>query len=174
MLKRFYPARMAESPYVIDYDGLYNEGYRGIIFDIDNTLVEHGADASERAIKLISMLRDKGFEICLISNNSKERVERFNKDINVDFIYNANKPSSKSLIKAAGIMGTDIKNTVFIGDQIFTDVYGANRVGMLSCLVKPIGHDYQIQILIKRALEKIVLWHYGRYLKRTKKGTAKG
>ena len=74
MLRIFYPKRIADSAYVIDYKNLYKEGYRGIIFDIDNTLVEHGADASERAIKLINKLKAMGFKICLISNNNEERV----------------------------------------------------------------------------------------------------
>ena len=97
MLKMFYPKRIADSAYVIDYDGLYKEGYRGIIFDIDNTLVEHGADASPRAIKLIAKSQRIGFSVCLISNNKEERVARFNREINVKYIHNANKPARRIL-----------------------------------------------------------------------------
>ncbi|HHT89072.1 MAG TPA: YqeG family HAD IIIA-type phosphatase [Clostridiales bacterium] len=166
MLKRFYPKRIADSPYVIDYDSLYKEGYRGIIFDIDNTLVEHGADASDRAIELIARLQRKGFRVCLISNNNKERVTRFNKDIKVKYIHSANKPAKKNIIKATKFMGTGIGNTVFIGDQLFTDIYGANRIGMMSYFVKPIGPEKEIQIIFKRKLERIVLKYYRRDLKR--------
>jgi HAD superfamily phosphatase (TIGR01668 family) len=166
MLKRFYPKRIADSPYVIDYDSLYKEGYRGIIFDIDNTLVEHGADASDRAIELIARLQRKGFRVCLISNNNKERVTRFNKDIKIKYIHSANKPAKKNIIKATKFMGTGIGNTVFIGDQLFTDIYGANRIGMMSYFVKPIGPEKEIQIIFKRKLERIVLKYYRRDLKR--------
>ena len=166
MLKRFYPKRIADSPYVIDYDSLYKEGYRGIIFDIDNTLVEHGADASDRAIELIARLQRKGFRVCLISNNNKERVARFNKDIKIKYIHSANKPAKKNIIKATKFMGTGIGNTVFIGDQLFTDIYGANRIGMMSYFVKPIGPEKEIQIIFKRKLERIVLKYYRRDLKR--------
>ncbi|MDD4112177.1 MAG: YqeG family HAD IIIA-type phosphatase [Herbinix sp.] len=168
MLKAFYPKRIADSPYVIDFDNLYKEGYRGIIFDIDNTLVEHGADASPRAIELIAHLQKIGFKVCLISNNNEERVIRFNKDINVKYIHNANKPAKKSFIRATKLMDTSIKNTVFIGDQLFTDIFGTNRIGMMSYFVKPIGPKEEIQIVFKRKLERIVLKHYRRDLKRGK------
>lgn len=168
MLRIFYPKRIADSAYVIDYEGLYKEGYRGIIFDIDNTLVEHGADANPRVIQLMGRLKCIGFQICLISNNNEERVKRFNKDINVKYIYKANKPSKSSFIKAMKIMGTRIDNTVFVGDQLFTDIFGANRIGMMSYFVKPIGPKEEIQIVFKRKLERIVLKFYRRDLKRGK------
>jgi HAD superfamily phosphatase (TIGR01668 family) len=168
MLRIFYPKRIADSAYIIDYDLLYNEGYRGIIFDIDNTLVEHGADASKGAIELITRLQKIGFQVCLISNNKEERVIRFNKDIKVKYIHNANKPARRNYIRATKLMGTSIDNTVFIGDQLFTDVFGANRIGMMSYFVKPIGPKEEIQIVIKRKLERMVLKHYRRDLKRGK------
>lgn len=160
MLRRFYPKRLAPSSYEIDYEGLYLEGYRGIIFDIDNTLVEHGADATPRAIALFGRLNKIGFQTCLLSNNSDARVSRFNKNIGTNYIYKANKPSSKNYIKATEIMGTRIENTVFVGDQLFTDVFGANRIGMTTYLVKPIHPKEEIQIVLKRKLERIVLYFY--------------
>lgn len=160
MLKRFYPKRTAESTYVIDYKKLYQEGYRGIIFDIDNTLVMHDEDATDRAIELFKHIKEIGFKSCLISNNDEERVKRFNKDIKTNYIFNAQKPSRKNYIKATKIMGTTIDTTIFIGDQLFTDVYGANRIGMMSYLVKPISPKEEIQIVFKRRLEKIVLYFY--------------
>ncbi len=168
MLKRFYPRRLAESSYTIDYEKLYQEGYRGILFDIDNTLVEHGADASDRAIELFARLKGIGFQTCLISNNSDERVRRFNRKINTNYIHKANKPSVKNYIRATKIMGTRIDNTVFVGDQLFTDVYGANRVGMMTYLVKPIHPKEEIQIVLKRKLERIVLHYYRKDLAKGK------
>ncbi|NLK75846.1 MAG: YqeG family HAD IIIA-type phosphatase [Clostridiales bacterium] len=166
MLEIFYPKRMAESAYRIDYQKLYDEGYRGIIFDIDNTLVAHGADADQRAKDLFKRLKKIGFRMCLISNNKEARVKRFNKDINVNYIYNARKPLKDNYIMATHLMKTKIDNTVFIGDQLFTDVWGANRVGMMTYLVKPIGPKEEIQIVFKRYLERIVLYFYRRNLKK--------
>lgn len=168
MLRRFYPKRIAETAYKINYEKLYQEGYRGLLFDVDNTLVEHGADASKRAIELFARLEKIGFQCCLISNNKQERVMRFNRDIGANYIYDAHKPSSKNYIVATKIMGTTIKNTIFIGDQLFTDVYGANRIGMLTYLVKPIHPKEEIQIVLKRKLERIVLRSYRKDLKKGK------
>lgn len=164
MFRRFYPKRLAPSSYDINYEKLYQEGYRGILFDIDNTLVGHGADATPRAIELFKRLKQIGFQTCLISNNSDERVRRFNRDIGTNYIHKANKPSTKNYIKAIKIMGTRIDNTVFVGDQLFTDVYGANRIGMMTYLVKPIHPKEEIQIVIKRKFERIVLYFYRRDL----------
>ena len=86
----------------------------------------------------------------------------FNKDIQTNYIYNAHKPSTKNYIRAMEIMGTTRETTLFVGDQLFTDVYGARRTGIYSILVKPINPKEEIQIVLKRYLEKIVLWFYVR------------
>ena len=80
----------------------------------------------------------------------------------VHFIENAHKPSVKNYQRAMELMGTDTGNTIFIGDQIFTDIYGANRAGIRTILVKPIHPKEEIQIVLKRYLEKIVLFFYRR------------
>ena len=84
-------------------------------------------------------------------------------------MFNAHKPSTKNYIKAMELMQTDRGNTVFIGDQLFTDVWGAKRTGMKSILVKPINPKEEIQIVLKRYLEKIVLYFYARSKKQAKK-----
>ena len=165
MFRRFYPAEMAESSYDIDYEGLYKKGYRGLIYDIDNTLVEHGNDANEEVIALFRRLNKIGFRICLLSNNKAPRVRRFYRGVSIKgvrlhYIFNAHKPLRRNYRRAMLIMGTTKKNTLFIGDQLFTDVYGANRAGIRSFLVKPINKREEIQIILKRPLEKAVLFFY--------------
>ena len=159
-LHMFYPDEYLDSTYEIDFDLLYKKGYRGVIFDIDNTLVPHGAPADARAEALFSHLESSGFSCCLLSNNQRTRVELFNKNIGVNFIEDAHKPSVKSYQKAMKMMGTDTENTLFVGDQLFTDVFGARRTGIHSILVKPIHPKEEIQIVLKRYLEKIVLHFY--------------
>jgi len=160
MLKKFYPSDDMESAYQIDYQKLYQDGYRGIIFDIDNTLVTHGSKADTRSKELFRKLKHMGFSCCLLSNNKEERVKTFNKDVKVNYIFNAHKPSVKNYEKAMDVMHTDKKTTIFIGDQLFTDIYGANRSGIYSILVKPIHPKEEIQIVLKRYLERIVLYFY--------------
>lgn len=171
IFRSFYPDECSESTYVIDFQKYFDKGYRGILFDVDNTLVPHGAPADERAIKLFEQLRQIGFQTCLISNNKEYRVKPFADLVHSEYIYDAHKPSRKSYQKAFGKMGTKRNNTMFVGDQIFTDVFGANRVDMYTILVKPIHPKEEIQIVLKRYLEKIVLWTYRRE-KRNKQNNA--
>lgn len=169
MFEKFFPDRYVASTYVIDFEKLYKNGIRGLIFDIDNTLVPHGAPADERAIRLFKRLKEIGFSCCLISNNQEKRVRTFNEPIQVDYVYNAHKPSTKNYKKAMEIMGTDVSDTVFIGDQLFTDVWGAKRTGIPSILVRPIHPKEEIQIVLKRYLENIVLHFYKKRLEKEKK-----
>ena len=160
MFDRFFPDDYKMSTYVIPFEKLYEEGFRGVIFDIDNTLVPHGAPADDRAKKLFARLKEIGFSSCLISNNQEARVKMFNEEIQTNYIYNAHKPSTMNYKKAMEIMGTDDSNTLFVGDQLFTDVWGAKRSGIRNILVKPIHPKEEIQIVLKRYLEKIVLHFY--------------
>lgn len=162
MLRRFYPNEYLDSAYQIEFDCLYHEGYRGIIFDIDNTLVPHGAPANEQAKQLFAHLKELGFKCCLLSNNKEPRVKMFNDDVQVQYIFKAGKPKRSGYEHAMELMGTDRTNTLFVGDQIFTDVYGANRAGIRTILTKPIHPKEEIQIILKRYLEKIVLFFYKR------------
>lgn len=166
MFKSFYPDCYMNSTYEIDFDGYYEKGYRGVIFDIDNTLVPHGAPADERSKKLFAHLKELGYKVVLLSNNKEPRVKMFNDVVKVSYIFRANKPSVKNYVKAMEMMGTNKENTLFVGDQLFTDVWGAKRTGIHNVLVKPIDKKEEIQIVLKRYLEKIVLASYKRYQKK--------
>lgn len=162
MLEKFYPDEYLDSTYAIDFKEYYQKGFRGVLFDIDNTLVPHGAPADERAKKLFANLRKMGMKYCLISNNQIARVKPFADEVQAYYIEDAHKPSRKSYEKAMEQMGTSVADTLFVGDQLFTDVYGARRTGLFSILVKPIHPKEEIQIVLKRYLEKIVLFFYRR------------
>lgn len=160
LFKRFYPDMKLNSVYEVDFNRLYKKGIRGLIFDIDNTLVPHGADADERIEKLFGELKKMGFKTFLLSNNKLERVKRFNANIRSLYIYKAGKPNAVNYIKAMRMMGTGKENTVFIGDQLFTDIWGAKKAGISTILLNPIDKKEEIQIVLKRCLEKIVLNTY--------------
>ena len=160
MFTIFYPDEYYDSTYSIDFEKLYEDGYRGIIFDIDNTLVPHGAPADERSIALFKKLKEIGFDAVLLSNNKEARVAMFNEPIGVHTIWKANKPSPVGYRKAMELMGTDVSSTIFVGDQLFTDVWGAKNASIRSFLVKPMNPKEEIQIVLKRKLEAIVLRAY--------------
>ena len=168
MFQCFYPDRRINSTYDLSFEDLYRSGYRGLIFDIDNTLVPHGAPADDRAKKLFVRLREIGFHCCLMSNNHEPRVKMFNEEIQAEYIFDAHKPSVRSYREAMRRMGTDVTNTLFIGDQLFTDIHWAKRAGLKTILVNPIHPKEEIQIVFKRYLEKIVLFFYERSLRKEK------
>ena len=160
MFRCFFPDEYLDSAYGIDYEKLYKEGYRGLLFDIDNTIVPHGAPADDRAKKLFEKLRTLGFRYCFVSNNQKPRVEPFAKAVEGDFIENAHKPAVKNYKKACQVIGIDLDRTIFIGDQLFTDIYGANKSGIANILVKYIGYYEKGKIGIRRRIEKVILKLY--------------
>ncbi len=160
MFERFYPKEYRESAYEIAFEKWYESGYRGILFDIDNTLVPHGFPADDRAIALLKKLKEIGYQIMMLSNNKEPRVKMFCDAVGIPYIYKAGKPNPAQYRAAMRKLGTDENSTLFVGDQIFTDIWGANRAGIYSILVKPINPREEIQIVLKRYLEKIVLFWY--------------
>lgn len=165
MKRSLYPNDYVDSTYMIDFEKLYQEGYRGVIFDVDNTLVPHGAPADERAIALFDWLHSLGYRVTLLSNNKEPRVQQFCRQVvGAEYIFKAGKPKPANYRKAMERMGTDAKSTIFVGDQIFTDIWGANLAGIRSVLVKPIlPWKEEIQIIIKRFIEALVLGGYRIY-----------
>ena len=144
---------------------LRSMGVRGIVLDIDNTLVPHGAPADERAISLFNHLKELGFSCMLLSNNKEPRVKMFNDAVHVNYMYKAGKPKPAGYKKAMHRLGTTTKNTIFVGDQIFTDIIGANLADIRTILVKPIHPKEEIQIVLKRFLEKPIIGCYLLYCK---------
>ena len=166
MFRCFFPDEYVDSTYVIDFDRLYQEGYRGLIFDIDNTLVPHGAPATPQATEFFGRLRELGFQTLLLSNNKEPRVKSFADAVGASYIYKAGKPGREGYLRAMEQMHTGADTTLFVGDQLFTDVWGAKKCGIMTYLTKPIHPKEEIQIVLKRYLEKIVLFFYHREKRR--------
>ncbi len=160
MAKFLFPSEYYNSTYSIDFEKYYRMGYRGLIFDIDNTLVPHNAMHDDRSRELFKRLKSIGYKICFVSNNKEPRVKEFNKEVGGDYIFKAGKPKSAGFKKAMIKMGTNTENTLFVGDQLFTDIWGANNAHLHSILVKQIDKKEEIQIVLKRIIEKPIIWLY--------------
>lgn len=161
MLKRFFPKKYYQSVYDISIKHLHDKNIKGIIFDIDNTLAPFDIKYPDQNIKdFFIMLQKEGFKVSLVSNNRGNRVEVFNSQLNFPAVSRAGKPRLKGLIKAMKLMGTDRSTTAFVGDQLFTDVWAGNRMGVYSILVKPISERDEWSVKLKRGLEKMVLKVY--------------
>lgn len=168
-MNKLYPIRYYDKKENIPVEAYYQKGYRGIMFDIDNTLVPHDCPIDDTTKSYINRLKEIGFSICLISNNDQERVKLFAEPLGVDYIYKAWKPAKKGYLDGMNKIGTTVENTLFVGDQIYTDIWGANNAGIYSILLDPIDPKEEIQIILKRIPEKYIKWNYRR-MKKINKG----
>ena len=163
MFDLFRPKEYVSSIFDIDYNELWDKGIRGLLFDIDNTLATYDAPApTQVAEELVHELREMGFSIWIISNGKKERVLSFAKRLAVPAIWKAHKPFPTGIGRIRKHMKLQPEQIAIIGDQLFTDVWGAKRTGLRNILVKPIHPKEEIQIVLKRRLEAIVLFFYKR------------
>lgn len=160
MSKGLFPTFLAESAYDIDYASLYEKGYRFLLFDIDYTLVPYCAPAEKRTITLFSKLRELGFSCGFVSNNHLPRVRAFNEKFGFKYVVDARKPLKKGFIKAMEKLGGTSDTTLAIGDQIFTDVLGANVAGIDNVLVGRVVPAGELQLKLKSILEKLILFTY--------------
>jgi len=160
VLKELYPGAYAQDVFSIDYKKLYDHGYRGILFDVDNTLVHHNEPITPEAEALFAKLKAIGLQAALVSNNGEDRLARFTETIDVPFIANADKPEPEGYLQAMDMLGFQKAEVLAIGDQMFTDIRGANRAGIASILVHYMVKDPKAFIGFKRYLEKAVLLLY--------------
>lgn len=167
MIKKLYPTKALGSIYELPIEELKQAGIKGIIFDIDNTLVPYDeAEPTEKIILFFEALQEKGLKITLVSNNTEDRVVKFNEKLKVLALHKAKKPSRKSFRKALEMMQCSENEAIIVGDQIFTDVYGGNRAGLKTYLVSPISDKDEWQTKVKRGLERQVVKSYNNWLKR--------
>lgn len=157
----FYPSYYVEDVFSIDYEKLMTMGYKALIFDIDNTLVPHGADSTNAVDELFAKFNDMGMKTLLLSNNNQARIERFKKSFHTLYIEEAGKPHPQCYHMAVEMLEVKPNEVMVVGDQLFTDILGANRAGLESILVKYIGYYKKEKKGIWRNLEKVLLWFYG-------------
>ena len=156
-MNKLLPNRYATDAFSIDYKDYYDRGFRSVIFDIDNTLVFDNAPADERAEKFLGELKNLGFKVLALSNNNEARVRPFCEQTGIGYICGAGKPSIRGYVRAMESLGTDRETTLFVGDQIFTDIWGARRSGVHCILTKPLSRKEIFVIVLKRIPEKLVL-----------------
>jgi len=163
MLDIFYPDLHVNGIQDIDLGILSEKNIKGLILDIDNTLVpSHMKEADENALKWIENVRNAGLKTCIVSNASKKRVIKFNEKLKIFAIHRASKPGSKAFMKAVRLMDIKPEETAVVGDQIFTDIYGGNKLNMFTILVKPIDKREFFFVRLKRFPEKYILSKYKR------------
>lgn len=171
-MERFVPDVYQKSIYTVDYNKLKKNGIKFILFDLDNTLVPYSDKVpNKKIVELFTSLKEKGFRVMIFSNSSCKRLKPFKEQLNVECHHRAWKPSPKKFIKVLKDLKCTVSEVAIIGDQLLTDIYGGNRVGITTILVNPISKkDYWFtkinrhreKSLIKR-LSKLDLFYKGRY-----------
>jgi HAD superfamily phosphatase (TIGR01668 family) len=159
MLKKLVPDLQVTTIYDIDLDALQKQGVKGIITDLDNTLVAAEYPmATPELIQWLDKLQERGFKVVVVSNNNRTRVSKFADPLNVPYIHRAKKPTNVSFKKALKLLGLNRHEVVVIGDQMFTDVLGGNRMGLYTILVTPIAMGEEgLFTKINRGMERIAL-----------------
>lgn len=136
---------------------------KAVIFDIDNTLVTHDTPTPPaELLEYFDKLEQWGLKYAIASNNKRSRVELFCKDLGVPYIHRAFKPRKAPLKKLVRYFDTDVSNVCLVGDQLFTDVYGANRMGFVSVLVTAVGEDETGFVSFKRIFERMLMKQYNK------------
>ncbi|GAA0354029.1 YqeG family HAD IIIA-type phosphatase [Bacillus horti] len=158
MLKQLLPDMHAHSIYEIDLDELKERGVKGIITDLDNTLIEWDRPgATPELIKWFEKVEEKGFKLVIVSNNNKKRVSLFADPLNIPFVFSARKPFNKAFKRAQQMMELKPTEVVVIGDQLFTDVLGGNRLKLYTILVVPVASSDGIFTRFNRRMERMAL-----------------
>ena len=158
MLDKFVPDIYQQSIFTINYKALKKSGIKCLLFDLDNTLVPVNAKTPQvKEKELIEGLKEMGFKVIIISNSKKERLEPFKEGFNVDTAANSKKPFKSKYIKIMKLYHFKDNQIATIGDQLLTDIYGANRLGLTSILVNQIGKDDFFGTKINRFFEKIIM-----------------
>ncbi|KAB2951301.1 YqeG family HAD IIIA-type phosphatase [Heliorestis acidaminivorans] len=159
-MKLLRPIQHVNTVPEVDIAALTERGVKGVIIDLDNTLAEWNRnDLCPTIVQWLQELDQQGIKVCILSNNGERRVQQFAEgcQIKVPYISRAKKPRRKGFLQAMQKLGTTAQETAVIGDQIFTDVLGGNRIGMHTILVNPISRREFLGTRLVRTLEKIVL-----------------
>jgi HAD superfamily phosphatase (TIGR01668 family) len=166
MFERFYPTFIFDKIEDIPFQLFKKERITAVIFDMDNTLVDHKYRYNKKIKEWLKELKKKEVKICILSNSPRtDRVKQIAGELSMKYLHNAFKPWSFGFKKALDLLDEKKENVVIIGDQLFTDIYGGNRFGIRTMLVKPIEKKEFWGTRIKRPIERFIIKKYKKSLK---------
>ncbi|ASV68922.1 YqeG family HAD IIIA-type phosphatase [Cytobacillus sp. FSL W7-1323] len=158
MLKNFLPDQHVKNVFEITPDILKEQGIKGIITDLDNTLVEWDRpNATPKLINWFEQMRLSDIKVTIVSNNNESRVKNFSDPLKTPFIYQARKPMGRAFKRALLEMQLEKHEVVVVGDQLLTDVLGGNRSGFNTILVVPVAKTDGFFTKINRTIERRIL-----------------
>ena len=157
-MERFIPDIYQKSIYTIDYNKLKSRGIKCLLFDLDNTLVPASVKVPNKKIKeLFTELKEQEFTIVLFSNSPKKRLAPFKEELEIDALASAKKPLSRSFLKVMRQYKLTVSEVAMIGDQLLTDIWGGNRVGITTILINPVSKKDMVFTKINRTIEDSII-----------------
>ena len=171
----YFPDRYVNRITDLDSDFFTKEDIKGVIIDVDNTVIDVKKNLIDGLVEWRDELKAKGIDVVILSNTiDKIKVSKIADLLDVDYFTFGRKPNTGGFMKAKRHLELDVENIAVIGDQIFTDVLGANRAGMLSVLVNPL-HEHNDYFITKwkRPLEEKVLTKYLKHIEEKEKNPEK-
>ena len=162
MIKKYFlPTSYVDNFTNITPARLNQLGVRAVIIDLDNTLVGYDEmDANEKVVNWFKLMNDNDFKVTIVSNGKRKRVSNFADPHDIDYIFNAQEPLSKNYKKAIRSMDVPKDETIMVGDQLMTDIFGANLIGLKSILVMPVKSKDGYATLLNRRMEGIIMRYF--------------
>ncbi len=158
MGKGLKPDYFLETLFSVHPDDLIALNIKGLLLDIDNTLVpNHVPDADGRVLSFVSGMQASGIRLAILSNASPHRISLFNRALGLPAVEGAFKPFRTGYEKGLALLGLPAGEVMMAGDQLFTDILGANACGIRSLLVAPMHKSEPWYVMLKRMLEKLFL-----------------
>ena len=161
IVRNFYPTYIYDKVENIPYDLIKENNIKLLLFDMDNTLIDNNHTYSKELKEWAKGIKKEGIELYILSNSPFGKVvKKIAKELGMQYKYKALKPSLKGYNKILEEKKIPKENIMMIGDQLFTDIWGGNRFGIKTILVRPINKKEAFISKIKRPFEKIILKHY--------------
>lgn len=158
MLKLFLPSEYVKNVYEITPYSLTERGIKGIITDLDNTLIEWDRpNATPELERWLEGMKNSGIKVTIVSNNNEQRVKDFADPLIIPFIHSARKPMTRAFKQALATMELQAQDVVVIGDQLLTDVLGGNRLGLYTILVVPVAQTDGFMTRFNRKVERLIM-----------------
>lgn len=152
------PDHVVDAVSDIDPGFLEERGIRGLLIDLDDTLIAaHDTEMHDDCVSWFALLRRSGVPVAILSNGERERVGALCAQLELRGLHLAGKPFGFAFRRGLALLGTPPEATAMVGDQLFTDVLGANLAGMISILVRPLSPGKMPHTRLARKLEHLIL-----------------
>lgn len=156
-----YPNLYLKNIKEIECGMLTKNNIKGLILDVDNTILDYYKNMLDGIEEWCKEMKENGIKFCIASNsNNRDKVDYVSKKLGIPYIFFAKKPLKGGLNRAAKLMKLENEEVAVVGDQIFTDILGANRCKMFSILVDPINERDMLVTIIKRPIENLIKKNY--------------